>query len=332
MPSGSLSPASCQVWRGVCSGKMKTVSLRYEPWMRPVMEHVATHHTEEGRPEVLPSDVQSIYYVETGLASLEQNPLHFQCGIYLICVEGCAEVSTGVQQYKVDATTELIFLTGTLMRLVRASSDFRVRLLMFPKDVFLKAVLPIDTPYFNYAYEHPCYRHTDDERSRRTWREINLWMDLARALFTDGNSQFRALQEHDYLQGLLMWLFNTIQEKSLSLKNQYSRKQLVCHQFMQLVRRYGTEQHQVAFYARRLCISPRYLHQVTVLYMDGRTPKQLIDEQLVAEVKVMLNDPSLSVTQIAERLQFADQSYLCRFFKKNTGMSPKDFRAKNLDS
>ena len=33
------------------------------------MEHVATHHTEEGRPEVLPSDVQSIYYVETGLAS-----------------------------------------------------------------------------------------------------------------------------------------------------------------------------------------------------------------------------------------------------------------------
>lgn len=277
----------------------------------------------------LPSDVSSVCYVETDLATLCQNPLHFQCGIYLVCVEGKAVLSTGVQRYAIDATTELIFLTGTLLQLVEASGDFRTRLLMFPKEVFLKAVLPIDTPYFNYVHEHPCYRHTDDERSRRTWREINLWMDMAQALFVDGKPQFRSQQEHNYLQGLLMWLFNTIQEKSLALRNRYTRKQLVCHRFMQLVRRYGTEQHQVGYYAGQLCITPRYLHQATALCMDGRTPKQLIDEQLVAEVKVLLNDPSLSVTQIAERLHIADQSYLCRFFKKNTGMSPREYRARH---
>ena len=62
-----------------------------------------------------------------------------------------------------------------------------------------------------------------------------------------------------------------------------------------------------------------------------RKPKQLIDEQLVAEIKVLLNEPRLSVTEIAEQLHFPDQSYLTHFFKKNTGISPKEFRAiKNL--
>ena len=122
---------------------------------------------------------------------------------------------------------------------------------------------------------------------------------------------------------------NTIQEK-LSVAKQYSRKQAVCHRFMQLVRDHGAQEHQVAFYSEKLCITPRYLHQITVRYMGGRSPKQLIDEQLVAEIKVLLSEPDLSVTEIAERLHFTDQSCLTRFFKKNTGMSPRDFRTKNF--
>ena len=54
----------------------------------------------------------------------------------------------------------------------------------------------------------------------------------------------------------------------------------------------------------------------------GKSPKLLIDEQLVAEVKVLLADPALSVTEIAQRLNFVDQSYLSRFFK-NAPASPR---------
>ena len=99
---------------------------------------------------------------------------------------------------------------------------------------------------------------------------------------------------------------------------------------MQLVRDHGAQEHQVAFYSEKLCITPRYLHQITVRYMGGRSPKQLIDEQLVAEIKVLLSEPDLSVTEIAERLHFTDQSCLTRFFKKHTGLSPRDSRLKNF--
>ena len=71
----------------------------------------------------------------------------------------------------------------------------------------------------------------------------------------------------------------------------------------------------------------KILNEIIALYVNGRTPKQLIDEQLTAEIKVLLDDPHLSVTEIAQHFNFPDQSYLSRFFKKNTGMSPKEFRS-----
>lgn len=116
--------------------------------------------------EQISPDTSHIRYEETDLSYLKLRPYRFKCGIYLICIQGKSIISTGVQQYAFDEQTELIFLTGSLIQIIQASADFKVRILLFPKDVFLKAILPIDTPYFNYVHEHPHYHHTADERSQ----------------------------------------------------------------------------------------------------------------------------------------------------------------------
>ena len=108
--------------------------------------------------------------------------MHFVCGIYLVCVRGVCEVSTGAETFRLCDETELIFLSGTLLQRLSASPDFKARMLLIPKDVFLKAMLPIDTPYLNYADSHPCYTHTPDVRSRMTWKQVCVWMDAARML------------------------------------------------------------------------------------------------------------------------------------------------------
>lgn len=94
----------------------------------------------------LPSDTRYILYEETDLAQLKQKPCHFKCGIYLICTHGQALISTGVQQYIFEEQTELIFLTGSLIQVVQSSYDFKARILMFPQEVFLKAVLQLILP------------------------------------------------------------------------------------------------------------------------------------------------------------------------------------------
>ena len=54
--------------------------------------------------------------------------MHFRCGVYLVCVRGSAVVSTGIQHYRIGEQSELIFLQGSLMQVVEASGDFRVRM------------------------------------------------------------------------------------------------------------------------------------------------------------------------------------------------------------
>ena len=203
--------------------------------------------------EILP-DTDRIRYVETDLAFLEGKPVHFICGIYLVCESGRCEVSTGAENFSLCAETELIFLAGTLLHRLESSDDFKARMILFPKDVFLKAMLPIDTPYLNYADEHPCYLHTSDERSRLTWRQACVWMDSAGMLFSrDYTSQYRELLEFDWLQSFLIWLFGTIPEKQES-QSSSTRQQQICRSFMQLVREYAAQEHGAAFYAGKLCI------------------------------------------------------------------------------
>ena len=275
------------------------------------------------------SEALHLEYHETDLAFLRNRPHHFRQGVYMVCNAGRAVLSTGVETFHVAARTELIFLTGSLLNVMEASDDFRVRMLSFPQDLFLRAMAPIETPYLNYSLEHPCYAHTDDARSRRTWRELNLWLDLAAAILEEGHPPFGLSQEESFLRSLLMWLFGTIPDKA-ALNRPAGRQQELCTHFLQLLREHGRREHGIAFYASRLCISPRYLDLVTRHCLNGRSPKRLIEEQLLAEVKVLLSEPGLPLGEIAQRLHFPDQSYLWRFVKRTTGLSPGECRRRLL--
>ena len=105
---------------------------------------------------------------------------------------------------------------------------------------------------------------------------------------------------------------------------------MLFHRFMHLVHEYALKEHQVSFYAEKLCISPRYLCAITATYSQGKTPKQLIDEQLSAEVMAQLNNLDLSLSEIATICSFPDSSYLSRFFKKIMGISPNEYRQKRI--
>ena len=124
-------------------------------------------------------------------------------------------------------------------------------------------------------------------------------------------------------------IFNSIPEKYISPEKSFTRKQLIFHKFMHLVHQNAKTEHQVTYYAQKLYISSRYLHEITVLYAKGKTPKDIIDEQITTEIMVLLNNPNLSIAEIAEICKFPDSSYLNRFFKKKTGFPPGKYRNMN---
>jgi AraC family transcriptional activator of pobA len=88
---------------------------------------------------------------------------------------------------------------------------------------------------------------------------------------------------------------------------------------------YGT-QHQVEWYARRIGVTAAHLN-VIVRTLAGKSALQLIHERLLLEARRELIYTARPISRIADGLGFADPGYFTRFFKRLSGLSPKDFRA-----
>lgn len=90
-------------------------------------------------------------------------------------------------------------------------------------------------------------------------------------------------------------------------------------------------QHAVSFYAEQLYKSPKTLSNLFAIF-NQKTPSQLIQQRIIAEAKRLLYYTDKSVKHITFELGFEDVSYFSNFFKKNSGVSPSDFRNSPKDS
>ena len=81
----------------------------------------------------------------------------------------------------------------------------------------------------------------------------------------------------------------------------------------------------VSYYAERLNVSPKYL-SATIKRLTGHSVTSYIDRHTIPILKDYLGDERLSLTQIAERMNFASLSYFSRYCTKHLGQSPSDYR------
>ena len=95
--------------------------------------------------------------------------------------------------------------------------------------------------------------------------------------------------------------------------------------FVSLVAEHYGEAHDVAFYADKLCITTRYLSQISDDVV-GKPSKQIIADYLMSEAKSYLGTTRLTIQEIANKLGFSSQVLFCRFFKRHAGISPTDYR------
>jgi len=108
------------------------------------------------------------------------------------------------------------------------------------------------------------------------------------------------------------------------------RGHIVVKKFFQLVEDNYQKNLPVNEYADKLAITPNHLTQ-TVNQLTGKTSSQIIKAKQVLEIKRLLVHTNLSVSEIANRLNFPDQSYFTKFFKRETGISPLQYRVKQLE-
>lgn len=132
----------------------------------------------------------------------------------------------------------------------------------------------------------------------------------------------------DLLRSLLDLILTFCATLYKSEENQLNKGKghILVKKFFELVEENYAKNLTVNEYADRLAVTANHLTQ-TVIQLTGKTSSQIIKTKQVLESKRLLVHTSLSVTEIASHLNFSDQSYFAKFFKRETGISPLQYRS-----
>lgn len=150
---------------------------------------------------------------------------------------------------------------------------------------------------------------------------------------TRENNQTHAFAHHDYMQYLLrLFLIRTQRvgeagkSGRLCVTNHANR---VFIRFRQLVEENFRHKHTVAEYADMLCLSPRVLSE-HVRHSSPLTPLKVINNRITLEAKRLIMFSDMKVKEICAELGFEDASNFTKFFRRETGMMPTDFKHSKL--
>lgn len=275
---------------------------------------------------MLPFQIQSgeLFAVgESDLSELLDSPCKINHALLFFCTSGTAEISILLNKFTVRQHTMTTLFPNSILTLNQASGDFRVTYISFVKSLFDEAVFRLDPPFFRLVKDNPCYTHNPPEAEI-----IHNIIGLVKLIYADKNNIHRDIIIKNQLQNFFLNMYDKTRHAFTSIqRNGYNRTEDIFHKFMTSIHAHCLKQKDVAFYAGELCISPRYLSAIT-RQVAGESAKTIIDHRIILEIKVMLRSTEMTVQEITNRLDFPNQSYLGRYFKKHTGESPVEYRDK----
>lgn len=136
---------------------------------------------------------------------------------------------------------------------------------------------------------------------------------------------------HDDVIGRLLqiFLFDIWDVYSASIQNMQTddnSARIFIH-FLNLAQKHSLTNRDVAFYAAELCITPKYLSQISQA-VSNQPASTWIEYNAAFEIVRLLNNRNITLTDIADRMHFSSNSHLTRYCKRVTGMTPTEYRDK----
>ena len=185
----------------------------------------------------------------------------------------------------------------------------------------LKWSLAEEFPFFNLDSEHII--NVTEAESKRIQDAFQNIIDAYNRF-----SQEKDYILRNYIHILLLLIREIYNPHEKHLQQVATRTMKITHQFKHLLEKNFIEWREVQQYAAELNITPKYLSEA-VKENTGKTPRDLINDLLVMESKVLLGSTDKTMSEIAHYLHFEDQSHFSRFIKQQTGKTPTELRRKS---
>lgn len=241
--------------------------------------------------------------------------------------EGETSLTSNLQEFRLKKDSLFIFSPKHILQ-VQSNNRFKAHLIVIAPD-FLKRI-NIDTkrmmPLFLQFGSLPCMELTHAEsQSLRSF--ISMVEQELKGSETDFSSEIIGglIAATIYKVGDILTHYLTEHPEVDSPI--HNRAEEYFRQFTELLGEHYKHERSVGFYARQLCITPKYLTTL-IKRISDKSVSEWIDNYVILEAKTLLKYSNMSVQEIAYYLNFPNQSFFGSYFKRNAGMSPSQYKAK----
>ena len=242
---------------------------------------------------------------------------------FLFCTHGMASLEVNMMFYTMRPNSFISIPHDSLVKVTARSDDFSCIRLVYCKEIGLSASVGLNMDTMQHIFLNPFIQLSC---SSTTALLLNLL-----GVLSNYYSLSNFAHHSEFVTGIIRNLFIAVADISASMRSDALQSSVFTSadsyfiNFIKLLNEHCCQQHDVAFYADKLNITPKYLNEIA-RKTANRTAKDIISKFIVARIKRELLISGNSVQRIAYDFNFCDQSSLGKFFKKATGMSPVAFR------
>lgn len=229
-----------------------------------------------------------------------------------------------LQDFELRTNDVLVVQNGTIGEYRGMSDDARIAVIAFTPEYFQTALqIEATMSLQRRLYASPLW-HLPFE----AMEELMVIYRLMKAKIAETDNPFRKGALLGYTQVLIYNCYKYLlaaDSGNEKTEVKSGRQQELYTQFMDEVRKSYIKERSISYYADVLCVTPKYLSQV-VRRVSGRFAGDWITDFVILEAKALLKSRKYTVQQIADMLNFANQSFFGKYFREKVGCSPKAYQ------
>lgn len=253
---------------------------------------------------------------------IPREPRRLQCLLLAMCLQGTAHYYVDSVEHTVEAGDLIIINQGRVTYNCTFSPDCHGIGILIDYDFFKEIIKSVHelSSLFLFARNHPVFRLPKARADfiRGTFFRIKAKID-------EPENHFRLEMVQSLFLTMVYEMSNVIYSVQAQNDECHTRAEEIFTQFILLVERNFRSERRVSWYSQQLCISPKYLSE-TVKAVSKRTPNEWIDSYVTMELRMLLRNTQKSIKEITQELHFSNQSFLGKYFKEHTGVSPSEYR------
>ncbi|MGH1517835.1 AraC family transcriptional regulator [Chryseobacterium sp. JK1] len=252
--------------------------------------------------------------------------------IIYIMSEGRSKHMIDFQEVEMSVGDVLVISPSQVHKFIKIE-PYDGYLIAFPKEFFYQTIqnkLFIENAQIFNNVDLLTKFHCDAQ----IFEDILHLINKMRIELSKPNDEFQTSILNNFLSNILFILerkWKVLNHHTAFNHNNYSKDYQYVATYKKMIKEEFKQSSTVTYYANKLNISERKLQKV-VMDILGKSPKELIDEQVILEGKRLLIHASMTVKEVAYALGFDEPSYFTKFFRSKVGITPTQFMLKNRQS